>query len=134
MLFQVKTIVGRKYFVIDYLWKPVFDSNSSQTPSNLIFLTILVTLKSFTLSSCKFFNFFTEHFFTKHLWWLLLQRLSTKKYFKRKCFYITICMFYVLLVGFQKKKKKRKKSGKVKKGCQKSWGFCSKYVFPTNRF
>ena len=49
MLFQVKTRVSLKYFVSDCLWKPVFDSNTPQTPSSLISLTILVTLGSLTL-------------------------------------------------------------------------------------
>ena len=35
--------------VKDSLWNPSFYSNSSQTPSNLISLTILVTLRPFTL-------------------------------------------------------------------------------------
>ena len=48
-LFQVKTRVVLKYSVSDCLRKPVFDSNSSQTPSKLISLTILVTLRRFTL-------------------------------------------------------------------------------------
>ena len=47
MLFHTKTSL--KYFVNDCLWKPLFDSNSPQTPTNLIFLTILVTLRPFTL-------------------------------------------------------------------------------------
>ena len=48
-LFQVKTTVSLKYFVTGCLWKPVFDSSSAQTPSKLISMTILVTLKDFTL-------------------------------------------------------------------------------------
>ena len=46
---QAKPRVSLKGFVTDCLWKPVFYSNSSQTHSNLISLTILVTLRSFTL-------------------------------------------------------------------------------------
>ena len=56
----MKTTVTAKYFVNDCLWKPFVDSNSSQTPSNLISLTILVTLSllhSFEINleqlSCK---------------------------------------------------------------------------------
>ena len=37
-----------KYFVNDCLWKQFFASNSPQTPSNLISLTILVTVRPFT--------------------------------------------------------------------------------------
>ena len=48
-LAQAKPRVSLKGFVTDCLWKPVFYSNSSQTHSNLISLTILVTLRSFTL-------------------------------------------------------------------------------------
>ena len=58
----------------------------------------------------------------------LLQRLSTKKYFKIKCLYITIYMFHVLLsrasvclcmCGFQKEKIVKKVT-RSKKGCPKS--------------
>ena len=42
-LFWVKTRVSLKYFVTDCLWKPGFDFNSPQTPSNLISLAVLVT-------------------------------------------------------------------------------------------
>ena len=56
----MKARVSLKYFVNDCLWKQVFASNSPQTPSNLTFLTILVTLRpshSFNLNlehlSCK---------------------------------------------------------------------------------
>ena len=45
----MKTRVSLKYFVNDCLWKPFFDSNLPQTSSNLISLTILLTLKPFTL-------------------------------------------------------------------------------------
>ena len=47
-LFHMKTIVSLKYSVNDYLWKDFFASNSPPTPSNLIFVTKLVTLRSFT--------------------------------------------------------------------------------------
>ena len=39
-LFHMKTRVGLKYFVNDCLWKPLFDSNSPHTHSNLIVLII----------------------------------------------------------------------------------------------
>ena len=35
--------------------------------------------------SYEFFDFFYETFFSKHFRWLLLQRLSAKKYFIMKC-------------------------------------------------
>ena len=46
---HMKTRVSLRYFVIDCLWKPFFDSNSSQTPSKFFYLTILVTLRLLTL-------------------------------------------------------------------------------------
>ena len=130
----MKSRVSLKHFATDCLWKPSFDFNSSQTPSNLISLTILVTLKSFTLFSCKFFDFFTKHFFTKHLLWLLLQRLSTKKYFRRKCFYITICMLYVLLVGVSKKKKIGKKVARSTKAAKNVEAFVQNMFFRQTDF
>ena len=48
-LFHMKTRVSLKYSVGYCLWEPFFDFNSSQTPSNLISLTFLVTLRSSTL-------------------------------------------------------------------------------------
>ena len=45
----MKTRVSLKYFVSYCLWKLFFDSYSPQTPSNLISLTILVTVSPFTL-------------------------------------------------------------------------------------
>ena len=45
----------------------------------------------------RFFFSLQDIFFIEHLWWLLLQSLSTKKYFKMKWVYITINMFHVLL-------------------------------------
>ena len=50
----MKTRVSLKYFVNDCLWKHFFASNSPQTPSNLIYLTILVTLRPFTHFKPKF--------------------------------------------------------------------------------
>ena len=48
MLFHMNTSL--KHFVNDCLWKPLFDSNSPQTPTNFfLLLTILVTLRPFTL-------------------------------------------------------------------------------------
>ena len=44
-LFHMKTIASLKYFVNDCLWKHLFASNLPQTPSNLISLKILVTLR-----------------------------------------------------------------------------------------
>ena len=45
----MKTRVSVRFFVTDCLWKPFFDSDLLQTSSNLISLTILVTLRLFTL-------------------------------------------------------------------------------------
>ena len=42
-----------KYFVDNWLWKQCFASNSTQTHSNLISLTILVTVSSFTQFNLK---------------------------------------------------------------------------------
>ena len=47
-LFHRKTRVSLKYFATDSLSKPFFDSKLSQTPSNLISLIILVTVKLFS--------------------------------------------------------------------------------------
>ena len=49
----MKTRVSLKYFVNDCLWKHFFDSNTPQTLSNLISLTVMVTLRPFTLFQCK---------------------------------------------------------------------------------
>ena len=45
----MKTRVSLKYFVTDCPWKPAFDFKLLQTLSKLISLTILVTLRPFTL-------------------------------------------------------------------------------------
>ena len=47
-LFRMEARVSLKYFLNEYLRKQFFASNSPQTPSNLIYLTILVTLRPFT--------------------------------------------------------------------------------------
>ena len=47
-LFHMKTRVCLIYFVDDYSWKQFFASNSPGSPSNLIFKTILVTMRLFT--------------------------------------------------------------------------------------
>ena len=47
-LSATKTGVSLRYFVSYCLWKLFFDSNSPQTPSNLISVTFLVTLRPFT--------------------------------------------------------------------------------------
>ena len=47
-LLHVKTKVSLKYLLNDCLWKHSFTANSPQIPSNLIWLTILVTLMPFT--------------------------------------------------------------------------------------
>ena len=47
-LFYIKSRVSRQYFQTDWLWKHFFDFNSSQTPSNLIYLIILLTLSLLT--------------------------------------------------------------------------------------
>ena len=44
----MKTRVSLKYFVNNCLWKQISAFNSPQAPSNLISLTILVTLRPFT--------------------------------------------------------------------------------------
>ena len=44
----MKTKVSLKYFRNDCQWKECFAFNSTQTPSNLITLTILLTLRLFT--------------------------------------------------------------------------------------
>ena len=51
--FHMKTTVSLKYHVNDCLWKPFLDFNAPQTPSNLDLLTILVTLRLFTLFEPK---------------------------------------------------------------------------------
>ena len=51
-LFHLETRVSLKYFV-NYLWKEFLVLTSRQTPSNLIFLTIFVTLISFTHFNLK---------------------------------------------------------------------------------
>ena len=48
VLFHMKTRVYLKYFLNDCLWKHSFAAKLPQTPSNLIWLTILVTLRAFT--------------------------------------------------------------------------------------
>ena len=48
VLFQMKTRVFLKYFVCSCLCTQFFASNSLQAPSNLICLTILLTLRSLT--------------------------------------------------------------------------------------
>ena len=47
--FHMKTRVSLRCFVNNRLWKPLFDSNSNHTPSNLISLTTLLTLRRFKL-------------------------------------------------------------------------------------
>ena len=49
----MKSRVDLKYFVNYCLRKHLFDTNSPQTPSNLIGLAVLVTLRSFKLFSAK---------------------------------------------------------------------------------
>ena len=44
----MKARVCHKYFVDDWFWKQCFASNSTHTHSNLISLTILVTVSSST--------------------------------------------------------------------------------------
>ena len=77
----MKTRASLKYFVSYCLWKHFFDSTSPHTPSNLISLTILVTLRPFTfnqkleqLSSEKVLKFallgncFSELFTEVEIW------------------------------------------------------------------
>ena len=52
-MFRMKTRVCLNYFVNECLCKQFFASNSSQTPSNLILLTIFVTLSPLTLFQPK---------------------------------------------------------------------------------
>ena len=47
--FHMKTRVSLRCFVNDRLRKPLFDCNSNHTPSNLISLAILLTLRRFKL-------------------------------------------------------------------------------------
>ena len=47
-LFNMKTRVSLRYFVNDCLWKHFLSSNSPQTPSNLIYFSILLTVRPFT--------------------------------------------------------------------------------------
>ena len=49
----MKTRDSLIYFVTDRLWKRFFDSNWSQTTSNLVSLNILVTLKFLRLVEPK---------------------------------------------------------------------------------
>ena len=49
----MKTRISLKYFVNDCLWPPFLDSNLHQAPSDLIFWTILVTLRPFTFFQAK---------------------------------------------------------------------------------
>ena len=44
----MKTTVSLKHFVNDCLWKKFFASIWPKAPSNLTYLTILVTLRPFT--------------------------------------------------------------------------------------
>ena len=44
----MKTRANRRCFVNDCLWKHFFGTNSTQTPSNLISSTILVTPRHLT--------------------------------------------------------------------------------------
>ena len=48
ILFHMKTRISLRYFVNDCLWKHFLASNSPQTSSNLIYLSILLTLMPFT--------------------------------------------------------------------------------------
>ena len=49
----MKTRVNVKYFASLWAWEVLFDSNSSQTPSNIYSLTFLETLRTFTLFNLK---------------------------------------------------------------------------------
>ena len=49
----MKTRVSLKYFVNGCLWKPFLASNSPQTPSNFISLTISLNLRPSTLFELK---------------------------------------------------------------------------------
>ena len=53
-LFHMKTKVFLKYFVRDCLWKTFLASKLPQTPSNLIFLKIFLTLMSLTQFQIRF--------------------------------------------------------------------------------
>ena len=66
----MKTRVSLKYFATDCLWKPFIDSNLHQTPSNLISLTILVTVRPST-----FFQFICFYFIYI---WLKITHLHKK--------------------------------------------------------
>ena len=49
----MKIGVSLKYFVTDCLWKHFFNSNSPQTLSKLISLTLLVIVRPFSLFNLK---------------------------------------------------------------------------------
>ena len=47
-------------------------------------------------------------------------------------YYLVVQAFAYACGGFKKKKFEKEVARST--NCQKSWGFCSKHVFPTNRF
>ena len=49
----MRTRISLEYFLNDCLCKPFFDTNSTQIPSNLNYLVILVSLRPLTLSQSK---------------------------------------------------------------------------------
>ena len=73
----MKTRVSLKYFLSDPLWKQFLASNSPQIPSNLISLTILVTLrKKIERLNCRkvlkfalFDNCFSDIFSEVEIWY-----------------------------------------------------------------
>ena len=85
----------------------------------------------------NFSIFLRNIFYTKHLQWLLLQRFSTKKYFKLSV-NITIYMLHVLLSrasvclcmwGFQKEKKWKKIIARSTKAAKKVEVFVQNIFF-----
>ena len=53
----MKTRVSLRYFVSCCLWKRFFYSNSPKTPSNLVSLTFLLTIRLFALLQLKIREF-----------------------------------------------------------------------------
>ena len=70
----MKTRISLKYFVSDFLWKQFFAPNSTKTHSNLISLTILVTLMPFVQFQPKIRAIKLQKCAKICLTWLLLFR------------------------------------------------------------
>ena len=120
----MKKRVWLKYFVNDCLWKRFLPSNLSHTASNLICLTILVTVRHLTQSqplklkqqSCKaglrfvlLDNYFSDHVTENKLWYWKSFSFGLEPIF-RKIKYIPANIWLVLTIGSVNKdiKSKRK--------------------------